>query len=118
MKGSIVDQKSKLGLSYVSIGILNKPIGTLSDSSGNFSFEINEENLNDTLQISLVGYSTQRMLARDIQGSKDGKIFMQINYTSLQEVVVTNHTNETEIIGRQKSGKLIQVSLHYRKIAE
>ena len=118
LKGSIVDQKTKLGLSYVSIGIVNKPIGTLSDSLGNFSFEIAEENLNDTLQISLVGYSTQRMLARDFQNTKDGKIIMQISYTSLQEVIVTNHTNETEIIGRQKSGKLIQVSLHNRKSAE
>ena len=54
VKGQIFEQEGNQPLAYVSVGILNKSLGTLTDTLGNFNFQITHEDLADTLQISLV----------------------------------------------------------------
>jgi len=44
-------------MSFVSISLLNRPVGTISNADGNFLFKIQEENKYDTVVISTVGYA-------------------------------------------------------------
>jgi CarboxypepD_reg-like domain len=118
VKGKIIQQENNQPLSYVSIGVLNKPLGTLTDTLGDFNFQISQENLSDTLQISLVGYFSKKIVVKDFIESKKYTIKLDVKITELAEVVVTNTKTNIETIGRQGSGKFIQVSIHNKKPAE
>jgi CarboxypepD_reg-like domain len=118
LKGVIIDQESKLPLAYTNIGIADQPFGTLSDTSGNFSIPINKENLSDTLLVSLTGYYTKRIAVSDFMATNDKTIRLTIKFTELKEVIVTNKKQNTEIIGRQGDGKLVQLSVHNKTSAE
>jgi len=119
LKGTISD-KADQPLAYVSVGILNKPVGTVSDSLGNFSFEISNGNLSDTLQVSIVGYNSFQILVKNFISGPEKKIRLTERATQLEEVVVTSgkERKNTEIIGRQGSGKLTQVSIHHKTSVE
>jgi pimeloyl-ACP methyl ester carboxylesterase len=56
LRGVIRDRKSNLPLPYVNIGILNKDVGTTTNSKGEFELPLLESNTNDTLRVSMVGY--------------------------------------------------------------
>jgi hypothetical protein len=105
-------------LSYVSIGIPDKPFGTLTDTLGNFIFQITRENLSDSLQISLLGYFSKIISVKDFVEGKETTISLTIKFIELAEVVVTNSKAHTEILGRQASGKFVQVSIHNKKSVE
>jgi CarboxypepD_reg-like domain len=117
LKGSILDNQNNQPLAYVSVGVLNKSEGTLTDSAGNFSFEISQENLEDTLQMSSVGYFPKKIAVKDYIKSNATIVKLEIKITELAEVIVTNMKTNTEIVGRQTSSKLTQVSIHNKTSA-
>jgi hypothetical protein len=118
IKGKIVQQENNQPLPYVSIGVLNKSLGTLTDTLGNFSFQVGRENLTDTLKISLIGYLSKKITVKDFLESKEKTIGLNIKFTELAEVEITSGKSGTETIGRQGNGKLIQVSIHNKKSVE
>ncbi len=118
LKGIVVDQENNNPLPYVSIGILNKPLGTLTDSTGHYQFEIGQENMQDNLQISMIGYVTQQILIAVLLNTTNEPIRMQRKITLLEEVLVSNKEYKNEVIGKQGSGKFIQISIHNKKSVE
>lgn len=118
IKGKIIQQENDHPLAYVSIGILNKSIGTLTDTLGNFNFQISRENLADTLQISLVGHFSKKIAVKSFIESKEHIIRLRVKVIELAEVKVSNRKLNIETIGRQSGGKFIQVSIHNKKSVE
>ncbi len=120
LNGIVLDNETNQPLAYVSVGVLNKPEGTVTDTAGNFSFSINQENSADTLQISIVGYNTSRVALKDFISNRDKPIKLTQRIEQLAAVTITNTiTREnTEIIGRQGVSKLVQVSVHNKKTAD
>ena len=120
LKGTVTDKKTNQPLAYVSVGILDKPDGTVTDTTGHFSFAVAQENSADSLQISIVGYNTERIAVKDFLANPDRSIQLTERADWLTEVIVTNaapRTN-TEIIGRQSVSKFVQVSIHHKTSAE
>ena len=99
-------------LPYINIGVIGKPIETVSDSTGNYSLTIFIENLNDSLQLSSVGYAVKRILIADLIRQNNVPIELKRKPMTLAEVVVNGTNTRTQIIGRQDSGLLVQVSIH------
>lgn len=120
VKGVVLDKETNTALAYVSVGVLNKPEGTVCDSIGRFSFKITQENLADTLQISLVGYGNIRISVKDFMATNDKTIKLKAEVKELAEVTVISSTPriDSEVIGRQKSGKLVQLSVHNKTSVE
>lgn len=118
IKGKIIQQENDHPLAYVSIGILNKSMGTLTDTLGNFNFQISRENLADTLQISLVGYFSKQIAVKSFIESNESIIRLKVKVIELAEVKVSNRKLNIETIGRQSGGKFIQVSIHNKKSVE
>jgi hypothetical protein len=118
VKGLIVDEETGAALVYASIGILNQPFGTISDTMGNYYFEISNEYLNDTLQISHAGYETKRVLLAEFVKQNNQTIKLAKRIISLQEIVLSNRSGKEESFGRNASGKLMQVSLHNKTSAD
>jgi CarboxypepD_reg-like domain len=114
-KGIIFDKETNASLAYVSIGLQNKPIGTISDSNGHYSFHVLQENLDDTVLISIVGYENKQILLKELRTHDSQNIFLTRKDYVLPAVVVSNRLNKTEIIGRQSSNKLVQISIHNKK---
>src|SRR5450432_902573 len=114
LKGLVIDKETHAPLVYVSVGILNKPLGTVSDSTGHFIFNISQENISDSLQLSIVGYSTWKISVKDFTSARDTTISLFVKTQQLGEVTVTNSIQRpnTEIIGRRAVNKLVQVSVH------
>jgi hypothetical protein len=120
LTGTVLEKETNLPLAYVSVGVLNRSQGTVSDTLGHFTFSITSENLTDTLQLSLVGYSSLRMAVKDFISNADKSLKLTVNAAQLAEVIVTPSAarQHSEIIGRQASGKLTQVSAHNKISAD
>lgn len=114
IKGVVLDKETNAPLAYVSVGVLNKSQGTVCDTIGHFAFKIAQENLIDTLQISIVGYTTFRISVKDFMASNSMTIKLSAEVKQLAEVTVISSAPRvnTEAIGRQKVSKLVQVSVH------
>jgi len=112
IKGSVIEEISHMPLPYINIGVIGKPIGTVSDSTGSYSLTIFIENLKDSLQLSSVGYAVKRILIADLIRQNNVPIELKRKPMTLAEVVVNGTNTRTQIIGRQDSGLLVQVSIH------
>lgn len=119
LNGVVIDKGNSKALAYASVGILNKPNGTVTDTTGHFSFGISQDNFADTIQVSIVGYAALKILVRDFIPAADKTIQLSLKPQQLAEVRITNaiRATNTEIIGRQAVSKFVQVSVHNKKTA-
>jgi hypothetical protein len=76
-------------LGYANIGVLNKPIGTVSNLEGKFTLTIDKKHLNDTLRISNLGFSQKDFIINQII-KKEGVFKIQLieYFEELDEVVI------------------------------
>ena len=118
LKGLITDKESNQPLAYVSIGLLDKPLGTISDSNGKYILAILEENRADTLQISLVGYTTRKILVSELLNGNHQNIMLDRKDYVLPDIVISQKDFKAETYGRQSSSKLIMISVHNKKSVE
>ena len=56
ISGKVYDKKTGLPLTYVNVGVLNMGLGTVTDSTGVFSFNVPALGPADTVRISMIGY--------------------------------------------------------------
>lgn len=94
------------------------PYGTVADTLGVYSFTVEQYSQNDTVQVSMVGYFTQRLAIVDFIKSPVKAIFLVRRPEMLQEVIVRNREMKTEMLGRESSGKFTQISLHKKGAAQ
>ena len=59
IKGQIFDSRTNEPLEYVSIGVINTNLGTISNDSGYFEFDSKGQDLSSTVRISMIGYKPQ-----------------------------------------------------------
>ena len=101
--GEVKDSKTKQVLKYVSIGILNKSVGTVSDSNGRFTIKLNEKVLNtDTLIFSSIGYVTKKYTISDLSDINLIELYPEEKY--LADVLVKSTKRKPKIIGRNNKG--------------
>lgn len=56
---------------YASIGVINRNLGTVTDSLGNFSLKIPAEYINDSIRISSIGHVAKIFAVKDIKNIPD-----------------------------------------------
>lgn len=92
LTGKLIDVKKDKPVTYASVSILNKPIGTISNADGDFLLKIHPSNMKDTVVISCMGYAQITLPAQQIL---DEDIFMLKPISiRLREVKVTAITPE------------------------
>jgi len=64
LRGTVVDGKSREPVPYASVYIKGKSVGTATNEEGKFVFHVNSGFLNDTLIVSVIGYSHFKSLVR------------------------------------------------------
>lgn len=115
--GVVVDNENDKSLQYVSIGILNKETGTVTDINGKFALHLKEEFANDTIRISSIGYKTVEILVKDLMLKKQPvsiKLKEQIN--ELDEVVITAKEFKKKILGNETESKFMSTAFSYDQL--
>lgn len=57
LSGKIIDNKKNDPIPYASVSVFNKPIGTISNTDGDFLLKLHPDNIQDTLIISCMGFA-------------------------------------------------------------
>lgn len=63
LSGKIIDEKKEEPIIYASVSVFNKPIGTITNTDGEFLLKIHPDHIYDTIVISSMGYSQISMPA-------------------------------------------------------
>jgi hypothetical protein len=98
ISAKVVDKETKEPLIFATVGILGKPIGTISNMQGDFDFYFPSEHRNDNLVISTLGYNNYETPVWTLLASENLVIEMTKSTTVLQEVVVTDSLKGGEIL--------------------
>ena len=115
--GIVLDNKNGTPLPYVNIGILNKEIGTVTDTEGKFTFNLKNGFENDTIRISSIGYKPVEFLVRSIaQKTRPISIKLEEQINELEEVVVTAKTFKKKILGNKTESKFISTGFSYDQL--
>jgi hypothetical protein len=104
-------------LPYVSIGIVNKPIGTMSNNQGEFTLDLGHASPTDTLKLSLVGYAPLEFLISDLSNDTIQQVFhLTPRAITLTEVQVIGKKEVKEMtIGRKARGGILQATFNPSK---
>ena len=113
---TVASQSTGEPIIYASVGIINRNIGTVTDTLGNFSLNIPLEHVNDSVRISSVGYIPQTFSVRDIKYLPD-TIFLVDDIVTLSEVVVKPQTIKHKTAGRKGSSGFIAMDVEGYKAA-
>jgi hypothetical protein len=102
INGKVIDSESN-PVGYVNIGIVGKNIGTVSDENGNFTLELKDQNNNDTLKFSMIGFISLEFnigkFKRQHSNEKIIQITLNKSITTLSEVTVRPKKYVTKIVG-------------------
>ena len=115
--GQVIDSNTHEPLSYVSIGVLNREIGTVTNNEGQFHLSIKSELKNDTIRISSIGYNSVEFSVKDLI-EKDKpltiELFEQIN--ELNEVVIRAKLIKKKTLGNKTESRFISTALNYEQL--
>lgn len=101
---------------YASVGVLNKTLGTVTDSTGTFRLTVPREMLDDTLRISCVGYETRDFRLRDLMSYGDTIRLAEVT-VALNEVVVKPHNIKHKTAGRKAKGGFVYIEIESDRAA-
>lgn len=63
LSGKLIEDRREKPVSYASVSVLNKPIGTISNTDGDFLLKLHPDNIRDTVVISCMGFAQIRVPA-------------------------------------------------------
>ncbi len=89
ISGKVYDSETKKHLSYVNIGIKSKNKGTVTNDKGLYSFKVSNNNLNDSLSFSYVGYFEKTYSISNLLSAKPDSILLKPKTIKLNEIIVS-----------------------------
>lgn len=99
----VVSDSIENPIEYASIGVLNKSLGTVSNLNGQFSLNLSDKNINDTLKISSLGFKSEEIIISKIDKNKSLNIKLKTLYEPLNEVVLTSKKLKTYTDGKSRT---------------
>ncbi len=98
LSGTVTDVETEEPLPFASVGIQNRPIGTITNLSGEFDFHFPSDYRNELLVISYLGYEDYQALVWTLTDSGQLNIQMKKSPTILSEVVITDSLRGGEVL--------------------
>ncbi|MBA3682879.1 MAG: carboxypeptidase-like regulatory domain-containing protein [Bacteroidetes bacterium] len=105
ISGLILDKTSGKPVSFASLGIVGKQVGTLSDENGVFELILAADQTKDTLKVYAIGYKPQVFYSQDLIKEVNNKISLEALPTQLAEVVVKSKKIKYKTLGTTKYSK-------------
>lgn len=113
---TILSESTREPVVYASVGVINRNLGTVTDTSGNFSLQIPYEFINDSIKISSIGYVAKTFAVKDICNIPD-TILLADDVILLNEVVVKPQNIKHKIAGHKGGGGFIYIEVEGYKAA-
>ena len=88
LTGKLTDEKYGFPLSYATISIFDKPIGTITNSEGEFILKISRDNEEEPILLSHLGYSQKLLTVKELMQYKNSSIAMHPVSILIKEVKV------------------------------
>lgn len=107
---TVLSESTKEPIAYASIGVINRNLGTVADTLGNFSLKIPAEYINDSIRISSIGYVAKTFAVKDINNLPD-TILLADDVMMLNEVVVKPLRIKHKTAGRKGAGGFIYIEI-------
>lgn len=98
ISATVVDKENKEALAFATVGIKNKPIGTVSNLQGEFDFHFDASYADETLMISTLGYLSFEAPIRSLLNRTNLVIEMERTTFMLKEVVVVDSLRGGDIL--------------------
>ena len=90
ISAKIQDNETNEPLSYASVGIKGKPIGTISNEQGEFVFHFSTAYQNDILVVRMLGYKNFESPIWTLLNTSINTILLERSSIELQEIVVSD----------------------------
>jgi CarboxypepD_reg-like domain len=100
IQGKVMDHRTSESLPHASVTLGHHPIGTICNLDGMFNLYIPTSAENDTLQVSMIGYESYRVIVRKIKHDESLTIRLKAAAHYLAEVVVEDTITAEEILKR------------------
>jgi pimeloyl-ACP methyl ester carboxylesterase len=114
--GQVVDGKTGKCLPFASVGIASKEIGTVSNDSGAFKLVTRADMIDDTLQISMIGYHSRRITVKSMALRKMNIIELTEADHQLNEVTITTTRLKQKTIGNKTTSKFVSTPFRYDQL--
>lgn len=106
LSGTIIDQTTQLPIEYANIGLIDKGVGTVCNSQGNFDLIVPENLLENFLVITHLGYETSTIKIGELKSNaKALKIELKPTEIILQEVTI--HASQQLTMGHKPNGNKV-----------
>jgi hypothetical protein len=99
ISGIVINEKSKLPVEYVNIGIPGKGIGTVSDASGKYILSIDPQFNDDSLLFSSIGYLPFSIKISDLRDIYNKNIVLQEKVYELNGVTIRPQKRKLQTLG-------------------
>ena len=117
IEGSVVDEY-EMEVPYAAVGIIKKNIGVTSTEDGTFSFFVSNNELDDILEISSIGFETFKIKIKDFRYG-DKRIVLKEKVSALEGVVVSAPINNVKLAFKLMKENFInnthQLDILYRR---
>lgn len=107
ISGSVKSNIDSTSLGYVSIGVVNKSLGTISREDGSFLLKVNQNVIgNDLINFSLIGYKDNQVSMDQLMLDK-GVVYLVPYLEGLPEILITKKHVNSYRIGNVDVGKML-----------
>ncbi len=117
IEGSVVDEY-EVEVPYAAVGIIKKNIGVTSTEDGTFSFFVSNNELDDILEISSIGFESFKIKIKDFI-YRDKRIVLKEKVSALEGVIVSAPINNIKLAFKLMKENFInnthQLDILYRR---
>lgn len=113
---TVLSESTREPVIYASVGVINRNLGTVTDTLGNFSLTVPAEYVNDSIRISSIGYVAKTFAVKDIKNIPD-TIFLADDVILLSEILVKPQRIKQKTAGRKSSGGFLYIEIEGYKAA-
>ena len=107
IQGLVLEHRTHGALAYVNIGINNKGIGTVSDLNGKFNLKLSEDNFNDTIFFSIIGYKSKQIKVSEVHINDTIVVLLKSQPYILNEVEIISYRKHKTIGKRNHLDRFI-----------
>ena len=106
LTGTVINSETLTPMDFVSIGVLGKDVGTVSDVDGTYSLKIGSEYDDEILRFSYIGFENFDIKVKDFKCSSDHDVQLLPMVYELTEVVVTPNILGKKTLGHTGNTKM------------
>lgn len=102
IEGLVLDSL-KEPVKYANVGVLNKPIGTVTNEKGEFLLNIGNSLTLDTLKISSLGFTNKEFIIKNIPENSKLNVTLESSVIELKEVTIIPSNQKRYTEGKEKT---------------